>query len=98
MQVVGDLSITNISKYEALVRGAKFRDYESTGHVLVAPQGDIGGYSQDNSVPVNGTSQLRFVLWIQPPVRDKDQSFEADVAIIDKFGNEHWKSLNFKYL
>ena len=35
---------------------------------------------------------------MQPPLRDKGQSFVADVAILDQFNNRHWlRKVRFEY-
>ena len=98
MQIVGDLNITNISKYDVVVMGAKLRKPKAIGHALVRSR-DSSMYSQKHSIPQGGISDLRFDFFVQPPVSEKDKLFKADVAIIDQFGNEHWlKGLEFPYL
>lgn len=97
MQIVGDLNVTNISKYGVFVMGAKLRKPKAIGHALVRAH-DSNMYSSKNIIPQGGVSDLRFDFFVQPPVREKGQSFKADVAIIDQFGNEHWlKGLEFPY-
>ncbi len=97
MQIVGDLNVTNISKYGVYIMGAKLRRPRAVGHVLVRPQ-DGGMYSDTHIIPQGCISDLRFDFLVQPPVCDKGELFKADVAIIDQFGNEHWlKGLEFPY-
>jgi hypothetical protein len=98
MQIVGDLNVTNISKYGVFVMGAKLRKPKAVGHALVHGH-DSDMYSTKNIIPQGGVSDLRFDFFVQPPVREKGQPFKADVAIIDQFGNEHWlRGLEFPYL
>ena len=97
MQIVGDLNVTNISKYGVFVMGAKLRRPKAVGHALVRAH-DSNMYSTKHIIPQGGVSDLRFDFFVQPPVREKGQPFKADVAIIDQFGNEHWlKGLEFPY-
>jgi len=37
MQIVGDLNVTNISKYGLFVMGAKLKKPKAVGHAIVAP-------------------------------------------------------------
>lgn len=99
MQIVGDLNITNISKHDVVVMGAKLKKPRALGHAFVRAQGsNLYGSGSDHSVPVGGISDLRFDFFVQPPVKEKGQMFKADVAILDQFGNEHWlKGLEFPY-
>lgn len=97
MQIVGELNVTNISKYGVYVMGAKLRKPRAVGHALVRAQ-DSNIYSQADIIPQGGVSALRFDFYVQPPVCDKGKLFKADVAIIDQFGNEHWlKGLEFPH-
>lgn len=96
MQIVGDLNVTNISKYGVFVMGVKLRKPRAVGHVLVCPRGAIT-YSTD-VIPQSTVFDLRFDFWVQPPVCEKGKPFKGDVAIVDQFGNEHWlKGLEFLY-
>lgn len=97
MQIVGDLNVTNISKYDVYVMGAKLRKPNAIGHALVRAR-DSNMYSTKHVIPQGGVSDLRFDFFVQPPVCEKEKLFKADVAIIDQFGNEHWlKGLEFPY-
>lgn len=97
MQIVGDLNVTNISKYGVFVMGAKLRKPNAVGHALVRAH-DENIYSTKHVIPQGAVSDLRFDFFVQPPVCEKDKPFKADVAIIDQFGNEHWlKGLEFPY-
>lgn len=97
MQIVGDLNVTNISKYGVFVMGAKLRKPKAIGHALVRAH-DSNMYSTKHIIPQGGVSDLRFDFFVQPPVCKEGQRFKADVAIIDQFGNEHWlKGLEFSY-
>ncbi len=97
MQIVGDLNVTNISKYGVFVMGAKLRKPRAVGHALVRAH-DSGTYSTKHIIPQGGVSDLRFDFFVQPPVCEKGKPFKANVAIVDQFGNEHWlKGLEFPY-
>ena len=97
MQIVGDLNITNVSKYGVVVMGARLRKPRAVGHAFVREQ-TSGTYSSKSVVPQGGISDLRFDFFVQPPVKREGDSFMGDVAIIDQFGNEHWlKGLEFRY-
>ena len=98
MQIVGDLNVTNISKYGVIVMGAKLRKPSAVGHAFVRAQ-DQNLYGSKHMIPSGGVSDLRFDFFVQPPVRASGEAFRADVAIIDQFGNEHWlKGLQFPYI
>lgn len=97
MQIVGNLNVTNISRFGVFVMGAKLKKPKAVGHALVRAY-DSNMYGTNHMIPQGGVSDLRFDLLVQPPVREKGQQFKADVAIIDQFGNEHWlKGLEFLY-
>jgi len=97
MQIVGDLNVTNISKYNVVVMGAKLRKPKAVGHAMVRAH-DSNIYGTKHQIPQGGISDLRFDFFVQPPVREAGNPFKADVAIIDQFGNEHWlKGLEFPY-
>lgn len=58
----------------------------------------IQHYYGSYMIPEGRVSYLRFDFWIMPPVRNKGETFKADVAIMDQFGNEHWiKNIEFQY-
>jgi hypothetical protein len=96
MQIVGDLNVTNISNYGVYLKGIRLRKPRTDGHVVVRSQkSDIYG---DYMIPRGAISDLRFDLWVEPPVSEKGTPFKGDVTIIDQFGNEHWlKRLIFPY-
>lgn len=97
MQIVGDLNITNISKYGVFVMGARLRKPRAVGHALVRAH-DSNMYGTKHVIPQGAISDLRFDFFVQPPVCKKGEKFKADVAIIDQFGNDHWlKGLEFPY-
>ena len=97
MQIVGDLNVTNISKYGVFVMGAKLRNLKAIGHALVRAH-DSNMYGTTHIIPQGAISDLRFDFFVQPPVTDEDKPFMANVAIVDQFGNEHWlEGLEFPY-
>src|SRR2546426_8088206 len=87
MQIVGDLNVTNISRYGVFVMGAKLRKPRAIGHALVRAQ-DSDLYSTTHVIPEGSVSDLRFDFFVQPPVQEKGKPFKADVAILDPFWNE----------
>ena len=89
MQIVGDLNVTNISKYGVFIMGAKLRKPKAVGHALVREH-TSRMYGTEYVIPEGAVSDLRFNFFVQPPVCDSGKPFKADVAIIDQFGNEHW--------
>lgn len=98
MQIVGDLNITNISKYGLFVMGAKLRKPKAVGYAMVRSH-DSNMYGAKHVIPEGSVSDLRFDFFVQPPVCDEGKPFKADIAIIDQFGNEHWlKGLEFPYM
>lgn len=98
MQIVGDLNVTNISKSGVVLMGARLRKHKATGHVMVQRH-NSREYSTMNGIPAGAVSELRFDLYVQPPVCKTGKTFKADVAIIDQFNNEHWlNGLEFPYI
>ena len=98
MQIVGDLNVTNICKYNVVVMGAKLPRPKAIGHAMVRAH-DSNVYGSEHHIPQGGISDLRFDFFLQPPVSEAGKPFKADVAIIDQFGNEHWlKGLEFPYI
>jgi len=54
--------------------------------------------SADCPVPAGAVSDATFHLWVQPPVREKTETFTADICVLDQFGNQHWlKKVEFVY-
>jgi hypothetical protein len=97
MQIVGEVTVTNICKHHIYVTAAKLKK-----HKAWVQHGDLKDLDSQNlgryMIPNGCMSDLRFHFGVMPPVREKGLSFKADVAIIDLFGNEHWiKGLEFPY-
>src|SRR5262249_46690167 len=98
MQIVGDLNVTNISKYGVFVMGARLRKPRATGWAIVRGK-DSDVYGTRHPIPAGSVSDLRFSFFVQPAVEREGKPFRAAVAIVDQFGNEHWlKGLKFRYL
>jgi hypothetical protein len=98
MQIVGDLNVTNISKYGVVLMGAKLRKPKAVGHAIVRAH-DSNVYSTKNMIPRGAVSDLRFDFFVRPAICKEGKLFTADVAIIDQFGNEHWlKNIQFPYV
>ena len=96
MQVVGKFTVTNITKYNILLTVVKMKKPQALGHVMCRKSGEnIYG---DYMIPDGGTTDLSYGFWIIPPFKEKGQSFKADIAVLDQFGNEHWvKGVEFPY-
>lgn len=58
MQIVGDLNVTNISKYDVVIMGAKLRKPKAMGHALVRAQGSAV-YGSNHVIPELGITDLR---------------------------------------
>lgn len=96
MQVDGHFTVTNITKYNIRLTAAKMKKPEILGHVHV--EDFESDYYGDYPIPPGGTTDMSFHFWIVPPFKKKGESFFADVAILDQFGNEHWiRKIEFKY-
>lgn len=96
MQIVGDVTVTNICKHPTYVTAAKLKKPKllRRGHFNDLVSEYSGGYM----IPTGTKIDLRFHFRVKPPVGEKGQSFKADIAIIDLFGNEHWiKGVEFPY-
>lgn len=96
MQIVGRLTVTNITKYNILLTLVKMRKPKALGHVMCRKSGEniYGSYM----IPNGATTDLSYDFWIIPPFKEKGQSFQADIAVLDQFGNEHWiKGIEFHY-
>jgi hypothetical protein len=96
MQIVGDVTVTNICNHAIYVTAAKLKKPKAWGHGYV--NGLDSQYSGRNMIPAGGMADLWFKFCVMPLVREKGQSFKTDVAIIDLFRNEHWiKYIEFPY-
>jgi hypothetical protein len=96
MQVVGDCLVTNTTRLQVLVAFVKLRRPQTLGFVSVrAADSDLHG---QYPIAPGATTEARFVVFIDPPVRERGDSFRADVALVDQFGNEHWlRNVDFRY-
>ncbi|XHR27793.1 MAG: hypothetical protein ACFUZC_17905 [Chthoniobacteraceae bacterium] len=103
MQIVGEFSVTNISKHDIHITGAKLKKrYALKNRYIIGNMSVTAQNSEYSSpeciVPVGCVSTLHFWFWLHPPAQDIGVPFKADVAIIDQFGNQHWfKKLEFVY-
>ena len=97
MQIVGEYTVTNITKYNILLTVAKMKKpKKSLGPVMVK---DVNSqYHGNYPIPPGATTNMNFDFWIFPPFKAKGESFTADIKILDQFGNEHLiKKVAFKY-
>jgi len=96
MQIVGDFTVTNITKYNILLTVAKMKKPKSIGPVLVKDADSQ--YHGSYPILPGGTTKMSCDFWIAPPFKAKGESFTTDIAILDQFGNEHRiKKVEFKY-
>jgi len=96
MRIVGHFTVTNISKFNVLPTLVKMKKPKILGHVMCRKmdENSYGGFM----IPGGGTTDLSYDFWIIPPVKEKGESFKADIAFVDQYGNEHWvKGVNFPY-
>ena len=96
MQIVGEFTVTNITKYNILPTLVKIKKPKSLGHAMCRKVGEniYGSYM----IPGGATTDLSYDFWIIPPFKEKGEAFKADIAIVDQFGNEHWvKGVDFQY-
>ena len=96
MQIFCDVTVRNVCKHDIFVTTAKLKKPKAL------EPGDVDDLNSQYSgryIIFNGIrTDLRFNFRFKPLVREKGQSFKADVAIIDVFGNEHWlKGVDFPY-
>ncbi len=96
MQIVAHFTATNISKFGVLPTSAKMRKPKNLGHVVTRKH-DQNIYGS-HIIPTGVIAELSVYFWVSPPVKNKGDPFEADIAIVDQFGNEHWiKNVEFRY-
>ncbi|HXX81079.1 MAG TPA: hypothetical protein VEI46_05990 [Thermodesulfovibrionales bacterium] len=96
MQVVGHFLVTNITDLNIIVPFVALRKPELLGFVTVkAVNSDAHGQFH---IPPGHTTDLMFLLWITPPVKNPGETLKGDVALVDQFGNRHWlKNVEFFY-
>jgi hypothetical protein len=97
MQLMGGFLVTNVTELDVLVPVVKLRRPTALGMVTVkAADSALHGQFR---IPPRATTDLRFLLWVEPAVRHQGETFQGDIALIDQFGNEHWvKKVEFVYL
>ncbi|HYA85665.1 MAG TPA: hypothetical protein VEI57_01185 [Nitrospirota bacterium] len=96
MQVVGHFLVTNITHLNVIVPVVKLRKPHVLGFVTVkAVNSDAHGQFH---IPPGHTTDLMFLLWITPPVKNPGETLKVDVALVDQFDNKHWlKNVEFYY-
>lgn len=98
MQIWTELRVTNISKRKILLIACKLKKPKVMGQVSISDERNFIGDDGQSLIPPDASVQIRCLIWVQPPVREKNQEFVADLAILDQFGNEHWiKKIKFLY-
>jgi hypothetical protein len=96
MQVVGRFNVTNVTKYAVILSAVKMRKPKYMGTVMV--KDSISNYHGMYQIPSGSYTDMSLDFWIIPPFKKQGESFIADVAVLDQFGNEHWiKKVNFRY-
>lgn len=96
MQIVGHFTVTNITKLNILPTLVKMKKPKMLGHVMCRNMDAnvYGGFM----IPPGGVTDLSYDFWITPPVRNQNEQFKTDIAVVDQFGNEHWvKNVEFPY-
>lgn len=96
MQIVGKFTVTNVTKFNILLTLVKMKKPKALGRVMCRKVDEkiYGGYM----IPDRATTDLSYDFWIIPPFKEKGESFKADIAICDQFGNEHCvKGVEFPY-
>ena len=95
MRISGYLQVTNICKHDIESSAARLGKPDVLSTVRVR----IFETEPSQILRPGDVTDLQFELWVHPPIREKDQVFKGDVAIRDKFGNEHWLyGIAFVYL
>lgn len=96
MQVVGRFNVTNITKYAVILSAVKMKNPRYMGNVMV--KDSKTNYHGRYQIVPGGYTDMSFDFWIDPPFKKKNESFVADIAVLDQFGNEHWiKKITFTY-
>jgi hypothetical protein len=96
MRVICEVKATNVCKYAVALLRAGMQKPSVTGCVRV--QADSGG-DASTVIPSLALRDLRLEFVIEPPIVSGLESFEADVAVVDQFGNEHWlRDVRFEHL
>ncbi len=96
MQVVGRFHVTNITKYKVILAAVKMKKPRHLGSVTV--KDSESNYHGRYQIPPGGFTDMSFDFWINPPFKKEGESFTADIAVLDQFGNEHWiKNVHFIY-
>src|SRR5262249_34925370 len=98
MQVRGAFIITNADQaFDVTVVSVKMKQPKVLGTVKVRkdPESyDYGAYP----VARGKTTNMTFEFLIDPPCKAEGETFVADVAVLDQFGNEHWQeNVEFKH-
>lgn len=96
MQIVGRFNVTNITKYAVILSAVKMKKPRYMGTVMV--KDSKSNFHGRYQILPGGYTNMSFDFWITPPFKKQGESFVADVAVLDQFGNEHWiNKINFKY-
>lgn len=98
MHIMGEFTVTNIAKFSILPILSKMREPKTLGGVSTRNIYESGNVYGRYHIPEEITTDLQYHFWIMPPFKEKGESFKADIAIIDQFGNEHWiEKIEFSY-
>ena len=84
MQVVGTLSVTNISQHAVHVMHARLRKPRLQGEAFTPSQ------SGNAAIPERAVCEVTLHFWIQPVRRARRGVIKLDVSLVDQFGNDHW--------
>jgi hypothetical protein len=92
MQIVGDFDVTNMTTYPIVLSAVKMKKPKYYGHVTV-------WHESNNQIPPGALRKIRFHFHLSPPFLKQGEPLEADIAVLDQFGNEHWiRNVHFRYV
>ena len=91
MQIVSRLSITNLTNLNIKIISAWLKKPKVQCPVI------LPGRKHDIIGPyLIGEGEV--IFWVTPPIKRENQTFKADIAFVDQFGNKNWvKGVEFAY-
>ncbi|NQY74403.1 MAG: hypothetical protein HRT90_06525 [Candidatus Margulisbacteria bacterium] len=96
MQISGSYQVTNITEDNINLSAVEMKKPNVMGNIIV--KDSKSHYYGSYPIPSKYLTDISFDFLIKPPFKKTGESFKADVAIIDQFGNEHWiKGIVFVY-
>jgi hypothetical protein len=97
MQIVAEFTVSNLTKLGIMLPVAKLKKPKLLGHCIVCDvETDV--YGSKYIIPPGTTTEVHCDFWLVPPIKKESDTFRADVALVDQFGNDHWvKDVEFTY-